>query len=106
DTSRKELKDWFYLPSWKETAQLISGSESAAENSSVLLFSENSWIDEKLARKLEQKGYNVVTVVRGREFAGIDYQTYSIRPAVRADYDALFSLLKEKGELPRKMIHL
>jgi amino acid adenylation domain-containing protein len=106
DTSRKELNDWFYLPSWREAAQLPPSSEDATENSTVLFFSENSWIDEKLARKLEQKRYNIVTVVRGQQFAELDYQTYSIRPAVRADYDALFSLLKEKGELPQKVVHL
>lgn len=107
DASRKKLNDWFYLPCWKETPRAPVGAEAnVSENATVLMFSDNSGIATQLARRLEQKQYNLVTVVAGQEFARIDDQTYTLRAAARADYDALFSALKERGQFPEKVLHL
>ena len=107
DTSRRKLTDWLYLPSWKETARVASGSEAGVSaNSTVLMFDGNSGMAEKLALKLQQKRYNIVTVVAGQEFAKVDDRTYTIDPAARGDYDALFSILREEGQFPAKIVHL
>ena len=107
DASRKEIGDWLYLPSWKETARIHSNSEAlASENTTVLVFAGASGIAAHLAERLGQKRYNVVTVVAGEEFSKIDRLTYAIHPAVRADYDALFSVLKEQAQFPEKILHL
>ncbi|HZD93470.1 MAG TPA: SDR family NAD(P)-dependent oxidoreductase, partial [Candidatus Sulfotelmatobacter sp.] len=70
------------------------------------MFSSNSGMAAKLARKLEQKRYKVVTVLAGHEFTRVDDRHYTIRPAVRDDYDALFSALKEQAQFPEKVLHL
>jgi acyl transferase domain-containing protein/aryl carrier-like protein len=107
DTSRRKLTDWLYLPSWKETARVPADSEAGiSQNTKVLMFAGNLGMAEKLALRLEQKRYSVVTVVTGREFTKVDRGTYTINPTARADYDALFSILKEEGQLPAKIIHL
>ncbi|HEY5029336.1 MAG TPA: amino acid adenylation domain-containing protein, partial [Candidatus Angelobacter sp.] len=107
DAARKELGDWLYLPSWKETGRIPSGSEaSASENTTLLMFSSNSGMAAGLARRLELKRYDIVTVVAGQEFTRIDHWTYAIRPTARADYDALFSALKEQEQFPKKILHL
>ena len=107
DTSRRKLTDWLYLPSWKETARVPSSSEvGVAENTTVLMFADNAGMAEKLASRLDQKRYNVVTVVAGQEFTGVDHRTYTICPAARSDYDALFSVLREEGKFPTKVLHL
>jgi amino acid adenylation domain-containing protein len=106
-SSRKELSDWLYLPSWKETARVTSTTKAdIAENPTVLMFSDNSGMAAKLAQRLEQKRYNIVTVVAGQEFTKIDHRTYAIHPAARPDYDALFSTLKEQGQFPERILHL
>ncbi len=107
DASRKELGDWLYLPCWKETARIPSRPEAEiSERSTVLILDGDSGMTEKLAQRLEQKRYNVVTVVTGQEFAKVDHRTYSIAPAARADYDALILSLRQQGQLPQKIIHL
>jgi len=107
DTSRKKLDDWLYLPCWKETARISSGSKAdVSESATVLIFGGNSQFEEKLALKLGRKCYDVVTVVAGEEFTRVDHQTYAIRPTARADYDALFTVLGEQGQLPEKILHL
>jgi amino acid adenylation domain-containing protein/FkbM family methyltransferase len=106
DSSRKELSDWLYLPCWKETGRVPAGSEvGISENTKLLMFSDNSGIAAKLARRLEQKRYRIVTVLAGQEFGRIDDRTYTIRPAVRDDYDALFSALKEQAQFPEEVLH-
>jgi amino acid adenylation domain-containing protein len=107
DTSRKKLDDWLYLPRWKETARISSGSKAdVSESATVLMFGGNSRFEEKLALKLGRKRYDVVTVVAGEEYTKVDHQTYAIRPTARADYDALFAVLGEQGQLPEKILHL
>jgi amino acid adenylation domain-containing protein/FkbM family methyltransferase len=107
DSARKELSDWLYLPCWKETGRVPAAPEAdLSENTTLLMFSSNSGIAAKLAHKLQQKRYKIVTVLTGHEFTRIDDRTYTIRPVVRDDYDALFSALKEHGQFPEKIIHL
>ena len=107
DASRKDLGDWLYLPCWKETARVPSVAEAdVSANATVLLFAGTSAMATKLAQRLEQKQYNVVTVVAGQEFTRIDQRTYSIRPGACSDYDALFYALKEQAQLPKKILHL
>jgi amino acid adenylation domain-containing protein len=107
DTSRKKLDDWFYLPCWKETPPLSSlPAESACERVNVLMFSDHSGTAAQLAKKLEPKRFNIVTVLAGEEFARTNDQTYTLRPGVRADYDALFSALKERGQSLARVLHL
>ena len=107
DTSRRKLTDWLYLPSWKEARRVALSAESEVEeNSTVLVFGGNSAMAEKLALRLEQKRYGIVTVVASREFVRIDHRTYAINPAARSDYEALFSALREQGQLPKKILHL
>ena len=107
NASRKKLDDWCYLPCWKETSRAPLGAEvNVSKNTTVLLFSDNSGIAAQLAQRLEEKRYNLVTVLPGEEFARIDDQTYMLRAAVGADYEALFSMLKENGQFPAKVLHL
>ncbi len=105
--SRKELSDWFYLPSWKETGRVPSQPQaSISENATLLMFTDGSEFTAKLAQKFVQKRYEIVNVVAGQEFAKIAAGTYTIRPTARADYDALFSVLQEQGKFPKKILHL
>lgn len=106
DGARKELSEWFYLPSWKETGRVASRAQrDPAENTTLLMFAEGSALAAKLARKFEQKGYRLITVLSGQGFTKIDERTYAINPAIRVDYDALFSALKESSQLPVKIVH-
>jgi acyl transferase domain-containing protein len=107
DASRKKLADWLYVPSWKEAARAASGREAAdSANATILMFSDNSEMAAKLALGLEQKQYNILTVVAGQEFTKVDRANYTINPDVRSDYDALLSVLREEGLLPAKILHL
>jgi amino acid adenylation domain-containing protein len=107
DGARKELSEWFYLPSWKETARIVSHAQAGiSQNAILLMFADGSELTAKLARKFEKKEYRLISVVAGQEFTKIDEQTYAINPAARADYDALFSALRESSQTPAKIVHL
>ena len=107
DTSRRKLSDWLYLPSWKEARRVALSPESeVGENSTVLVFGGNSGMAEKFTLRLEQRRYDIVTVVASQEFTKIDRRTYAINPAARSDYDALFSTLREEGQFPARILHL
>src|ERR1700743_1647058 len=106
DGARKEISDWFYLPSWKETGRVASRAHTGtSENAALLMFAGGSALAAKVARKIEQKGYRLMPIVAGEEFAKIDERTYTIDPAVRVDYDSLFSALKESSLMPAKIVH-
>jgi amino acid adenylation domain-containing protein len=107
DGARKELSEWFYLPSWKETGRVAARTQAGVpENTTLLMFADDSGVSAKLAQKFEEKGYSLVTVIAGQEFTKLDERTYAIDPSARADYDALFSALKEHSQLPAKIVHL
>ncbi|MBZ5490381.1 MAG: non-ribosomal peptide synthase/polyketide synthase [Acidobacteriia bacterium] len=105
--SRKQLKDWLYLPCWKETARVAPARKAeGSEKTRLLVFSPNSRITSMLVEKFEQRRYEIVNVVAGQEFARTGPEAYAIRPAARADYDTLFSVLQEQGQFPQKILHL
>jgi amino acid adenylation domain-containing protein len=107
DSSRRKLDEWLYLPSWKETARIYSNPGTAVTGSTaVLIFADEMGVAQKLAGRLEEKGYNTIIVIVGQEFGRVDHRTYTIRPSESVDYHVLFSVLKEEGKSPKKIIHL
>ncbi len=100
---KPELADWFYIPSWKrsninETLPLISTTH--------LLFADECGLGEKIVKRLERDGQNVITVKVGTEFNKISDRLYNLNPQQEDDYHALYQELRDRNQLPKTILHL
>ncbi len=103
---RPDIADWFYLPSWKRSLPPLRPPDSAVEQATWLIFGDTCGLGAQLARQLEQEGRTVVVVTAGEQWRRLDERAYSIRPAERADYEALIEDLRAGSMLPQAIVHL
>lgn len=97
-----DITNWFYVPSWKRTMPPVREPETGG---CWLVFSSNDSLSALLTQQLEAQGYGVITVLAGDQFAARD-GAYTVHPARRADYEALFAMLSEQSQTPTHIIHL
>ena len=108
---KKDIADWFYLPSWKRSLPPQSGS---AQDQHWLLFLDDLGVGVQLANRLQQDGRQVTTVVKGEHFSclsdpdrnGSSRLAYTLNPQEPEDYQALLLDLQWRGHLPEQIIHL
>jgi phthiocerol/phenolphthiocerol synthesis type-I polyketide synthase E len=98
-----DIADWFYIPSWKHTMPPVQ--EAGEREGHCLLFGDGDGFSGALAQRLRTRGYTVTTVLAGEQFAAKD-NTFTIHPARREDYDALFEALGERAQSPTHILHL
>ncbi len=99
--SRRNLS--LYRRTWKPTPL---PTISAAEPGPWLLFRDTFGVADKIARYLKAAKQEFVVVEPGSSFKQLRQGRYALRPAVRADYDALVAALLQSGGAPRKIVHL
>jgi acyl transferase domain-containing protein len=102
---KREIADWFYLPSWKRTPPptLFRPRE---QNSGWLVLSDDCGVGSKLVSRLQEEGLDVINVVAGREFARLSEGVYAMNPGERDDYDALLGELRAIDKVPQTIVHL
>ncbi len=106
--TRRDLADWFYVPGWKRSVNVLSPSRrvrAEAERSCCLIFADRGGLAKELAAYLRTRQFKVVTVEIGDGFARIGSQKYALAPFRRSDYAALFSELKKAGQTPNIVAH-
>jgi len=104
---KKDLADWFYVPSWKPAAlPLAAGAASDAAPERWLVFADGLGLAERLAERLRAGGAAVALVEPGAGFAVLAPDRFSIAPGARGDYEALSEALRAAGELPDAVAHL
>ena len=99
---RANVKDWFYLPSWKRS--LVPVADVAVPRH-VLVFQDETPFGAALARRLRADGHRVTTVVAADRFARLDADACTIRAAAADDYQALFDDLAGSGSVPERIVH-
>lgn len=102
---RKEIDQWFYEPSWKESALNAATNEKAAE-ATFLIFQDDQTLGEQLKVALTDRGCRVVTVKRGESFANLSEDLYQIGTTDKGEYQTLFDTLKENDTVPTHIAHL
>lgn len=93
----------YYRRMWKETQ---TASTSIAAASEYLVFNDGDGLGEEIARQLNEQECAVTMVDAGSAYKRIDERRYSIRPGVRADFDALVKDVARQAAFPRSVIHL
>ena len=106
-TRKRDMADWFYLPSWARSMPPgRSGIKSyAARNRTLVVFAGESGIGSVVVERLKRAGEEVVTVLAGEGFDKVSDGIYRINPRRRDDYEALFDSLLASEKPPGGIIH-
>ncbi|MCG6136128.1 MAG: SDR family oxidoreductase [Nostoc sp. LLA-1] len=103
-----DIADWFYLPLWKQSIPPVPWKPKQLGNQkfcTLMLLDECGW-GEKLVKRLELDGEDVITVKAGPKFVQLGDRTYSLNPQQPEDYDALLNELKAKNYTATTIVHL
>jgi acyl transferase domain-containing protein/thioesterase domain-containing protein/acyl carrier protein len=103
EKAEESIDTWFYKRAWKPVP-LAPGANR--EPGCWIIFRDSLGLGDHIASKLKSEKQEVVIVDSGPEFRRSERNSYSIRPGVREDYDALVSRLSTDGLAPRKIVHL
>ena len=99
----------FYRRNWKPVpaaAASAPASGSVLVRGSWLIFNDAQGLGDRIAARLKVGKHDVVLVTPGSAYKKHKPGRYTIRPAVRADYDALLADLAATGSVPSKILHL
>ena len=102
-SEKAELRDWFYLPSWKRS--LLPRSAQGTNAQHWLVFADQHGLGATLAQRLQQNERQVIQVVAGPEFRALDATTFSINPQRVEDYTALLNELRSREITPERILH-
>jgi acyl transferase domain-containing protein/acyl carrier protein len=103
-----DIANWFYVPSWKRAPlpEFGKGGESSTRNFCSLVFIDEGGFGDTLVELLQNSGQRVTVVKAGRRFHRIDEESYTINPALKEDYQALWNELRGGGRSPSTIVHL
>jgi acyl transferase domain-containing protein/thioesterase domain-containing protein/acyl carrier protein len=95
--------EWFYRRVWRPAAITPA---SVNEAGCWIIFSDSLGLGDEIAGQLRANKQKVIMVSAGSSYKRVSKGSYTIRPAVREDYDALIGDVIKGGEAPRKILHL
>ena len=103
---RRDMADWFYIPSW-ELSVLPGGSPPPmADRTVVLVLADDCGLGERLAERFNLMGGRVSVAVLGETFGQIGEDRYAVNPQKAEDYRSLLEALASRGRVPDRIIHL
>lgn len=116
ESSKRELTDWFYLPSWTRSglSQMRQSLNQAIAPQCWLVFVDQSGFGDQLIERLERAGQTVIGVRIGEEFSRqsefstyrLAQRRYTINPQHPDDYNRLLADLKNQPQLLTQIVHL
>ncbi|HEY1904169.1 MAG TPA: SDR family NAD(P)-dependent oxidoreductase [Terracidiphilus sp.] len=93
----------FYRRAWK--AAPITQTNFAS-NGCWLVFNDSLGLGDATITTLRNAKQNVIVIESGFGYARSGQSRYTVRPGVRADYDALLTDILKSGRAPTKILHL
>jgi len=122
---RQEPADWFYAPTWHRLPERAPAGVPPAGNGSHasdwLLFLDGAGVGAALAERLSAAGHRVATVEASRPGEGfgtvapgagngsasdLARARFRLEPGEPSGYQSLFEALRERGNLPGRIVHL
>ncbi|MCA9926391.1 MAG: acyltransferase domain-containing protein, partial [Anaerolineales bacterium] len=98
-----DMKDWFYLPSWKRTMPPVL--ERPLTPQTWLIFHNDDALSAAVLDQLKQLDVTAVSVSAGDTFQNENNQ-FTIRPAAAEDYEMVWQTLYEQEILPTHVLHM
>jgi acyl transferase domain-containing protein len=93
------LDQWFTVPVWRQ----VPSVPAAAAIARAVVFTEDA--SGELVDGMRAAGTDVVAVRPGHQFGRDPDGAYTVRPAERADYEALLADLSADGGIPDRLVH-
>jgi acyl transferase domain-containing protein/acyl carrier protein len=103
-TGRKDIENWFYVPSWK--SRVLPVVEEDFTVYCYLLFIDDLGLGTGLVAQMEKYGHDVIMVKKGSCFARENVCRYTINPGKPDDYQALMEDLRNQERLPKAIVHM
>lgn len=104
ETKKKEMKEWFYLPSW-EQQPLKPVFEKEPEEQTWLIFKEQDAFHELFEQSFKEQGIKVIFVTKGEVYQELE-QAFTINPAEGKHYRNMLDSLSNKGININRILHL
>lgn len=102
---KEDLRDWFYQPSWRQTP-FPTLPDSQTPRRRWLIVADGLGLGEQVAHSLRQAGQAEVIMVReGEACRQLNAHEWTLRTAVREDYDQLLTQLEKANQLPDEIIY-
>jgi len=93
----------FYRRVWRP-APLTHKSPS--EGGCWMIFRDSLGLGDRIGSALTKDGQKVIFVHAGSSYSKSANASYTIRPGVRSDYDALLTIILGSGRVPDRVVHL
>jgi acyl transferase domain-containing protein len=103
--SKRDIASWLYAPVWKPVLTVAAGAPPA-NGRHWLVFSNDDAFSQRIIERLRAGGNEVDVVVTGEAYGQVGDGAFALRPAERADYDALIATLRLEGRSPDRILHL
>lgn len=101
---KKNMEDWFYVPSWKQIP--LCSQPVTVDGMNVLVFAAQQPLCGDLIQRIRSDGGRVVVVKPGSNYEVIEKDCYTVRSGTQEDYDKLFKELETQGLLPDTIFHM
>ncbi|MEM8530260.1 MAG: SDR family oxidoreductase [Chloroflexota bacterium] len=103
-----DLSDWFFLPSWKQTAPHVPflSTKSTEPSGTWIIFMDAGSLGSYIQSHLLQHQQTVVEIYPGSSYRRNGDRTFYVRPGERSDYEQVFQALQAQGDLPSHIVHL
>ena len=95
--------DWVWVPTWRRAAPLTSRDTPQGP---WLVFDEAQDDATGIARRLADRGEQVVLVAPGAEFERVDTHAFRLDPDGHSDYRKLAETLQADGLMPARIVYL
>lgn len=105
---RRDISQWFYIPSWKETMPpRVRGAAGVMSDTTCwIIFEDSGGIGSAIETILAREGHVVVRVSAGDRYSAEADGRFTIEPGCREDYMRLAADLRAADIMPRRIVHL
>ncbi|NIM13191.1 MAG: SDR family NAD(P)-dependent oxidoreductase [Candidatus Aminicenantes bacterium] len=100
------VKDWFYVPSWKNSLLSAPVPDAQDLEKSWLVFMDAENQGDALVKELQKDGRPIITVQQGETFEKVGDSQYCLNLREGSQYNDLFKDLKSSRNVPVTIIHL
>ena len=102
---KKNLADWFYIPSWKRTV-LSPGIKDGPNDNWNLVFMDSCGLGYELLAKYRTDLEKTVRIFIGKSYVENPDSSFIINPGSDEDYEKLFAALFDSHRIPGLIVHM
>jgi acyl transferase domain-containing protein len=101
---KPDIKDWYYVPSWKQTV-LSPEAVSQEEHAIWMLFKDELGVSDELAVFLQQHKKQVIVVEAAETYVQVNPLHFKIIPDQKESYESMFNALAQSKHVPQVIVH-